>query len=80
MITIQRAIAQVRGETEEKDTKTHQRRHVTIDPGTIEALAEHRRRWQERCAALELEVSPDALAGGLLGGKKSVMPVTLRRL
>ncbi|WP_328303811.1 site-specific integrase [Actinomycetospora sp. NBC_00405] len=60
VITIRRAIAEVRGETEEKDTKTHQRRNVTIDPGTIEALDEHRRRWKERCAALELELAPDA--------------------
>ncbi|WP_433784606.1 tyrosine-type recombinase/integrase [Actinomycetospora sp. CA-101289] len=60
VLTIRRAIAEVRGETEEKDTKTHQRRHVTIDPGTVEALQEHRRRWEERCAALETELSPDA--------------------
>lgn len=60
VITIRRAIAQVGGETEEKDTKTHQRRHVTIDPSTLEALAEHRSRWEERCSALELELSTDA--------------------
>jgi len=60
VITIRRAIAEVRGETEEKDTKTHQRRHVTVDPGTIEALIDHRRRWEERCAALEVELSPEA--------------------
>ncbi len=60
VITIRRAIAQVRGETEEKDTKTHQRRHVTVDPGTVEALTEHRRRCEERCTALELEFSPGA--------------------
>lgn len=58
--TIRRAIAQVGGEAEEKDTKTHQRRHVTIDPGTVEALAEHRRRCEERCASLEVALAPDA--------------------
>lgn len=39
---------------------THQRRHVTVDPGTVEALTEHRRRCEERCTALELEFSPGA--------------------
>jgi Transcriptional regulators len=45
---------------EEKDTKTHQRRHVTIDPGTVAALIEHRQRWEARAAALGLRLSATA--------------------
>ncbi len=52
VVTVRRAIAQDGTATEEKDTKTHQRRHVTIDPGTVVALAEHRQRCEDRCAAL----------------------------
>jgi hypothetical protein len=60
VVTVRRAIAQDGNDTEEKDTKTHQRRHVTIDPGTVAALIEHRQRWEARMAALGLEMSPDA--------------------
>jgi integrase len=60
VVTVRRAIAQDGNDTEEKDTKTHQRRHVTIDPGTVAALTEHRQRWEARAAALGLEMSPDA--------------------
>ncbi|MFD1528073.1 site-specific integrase [Pseudonocardia aurantiaca] len=60
VVTVRRAIAQDGNDTEEKDTKTHQRRHVTIDPGTVAALTEHRQRWEARAAALVFEMSPDA--------------------
>lgn len=60
VVTVRRAIAQDGTETEEKDTKTHQRRHVTIDPGTVAALEEHRQRWEDRTAALGLPLWPDA--------------------
>jgi len=60
VIVIRRAIAQDGSDTEEKDTKTHQRRHVTVDPGTVAALAEHRARWEARCAELGVESSPNA--------------------
>jgi integrase len=59
VVTVRRAIAQG-NDTEEKDTKTHQCRHVTIDPGTVAALIEHRQRWEARAAALGLEMRPDA--------------------
>jgi integrase len=60
VITVRRAIAQDRNYTEEKDTKTHQRRHVTVDPGTVAALVEHRARWEARCVALGVDPSLDA--------------------
>lgn len=65
VVTVRRAIAQDGTGTEEKDTKTHQRRHVTIDPGTVAALTEHRQRWQERVAALGIDRSPDAFVFSL---------------
>lgn len=75
VITVRRAIAQDGADTEEKDTKTHQRRHVTIDPGTVEALTEHRQRWEDRVAALGVELSPDAFVFSLApDGATSLKP------
>ncbi len=65
VITLRRAIAQDKNETEEKDTKTHQRRHVTVDPETVAALIEHRERWQARTAALGFNLSLDAFVFSL---------------
>jgi integrase len=47
VLVVRRAIGQSigDGETWEKDTKTHQRRHIAVDPETVAVLAEHR----ERC-------------------------------
>ena len=65
VITLRRAIAQDKNETEEKDTKTHQRRHVTVDPETVAALIEHRERWEVRTAALGFALSLDAFVFSL---------------
>lgn len=65
VITVRRAIAEDGTRLEEKDTKTHQRRHVTIDPGTVTALVEHRQRCEDTCAALGVELSPDAFVFSL---------------
>ncbi|MGD9529877.1 MAG: tyrosine-type recombinase/integrase [Dehalococcoidia bacterium] len=65
VITVRRAIGQDGTDIEEKDTKTHQRRHVTIDPGTAEGLVEHRQRWEDRVAMLGAELSPDAFVFSL---------------
>jgi integrase len=56
----QRSIAQDGSETWEKHTKTHQRRHVTLDAETVAILAEHRTRCEKRAAALGLRLAPDA--------------------
>jgi integrase len=61
VVKIRRAIGQADGELEEKDTKTHQRRHVTIDPQTVVILTEHWDRWVARAAALGLTLGRDAL-------------------
>ncbi|MCA1704491.1 MAG: tyrosine-type recombinase/integrase, partial [Actinobacteria bacterium] len=60
LLTLRRAIAQDGVEVEEKDTKTHQRRHVTLDPETVAVLTEHHERCSERAAALGLALDKDA--------------------
>jgi integrase len=60
LLTLRRAIAQDGVEVEEKDTKTHQRRHVTLDPETVAVLTEHRKRCVERAAALDIALEQDA--------------------
>ncbi|RTL61866.1 MAG: GntR family transcriptional regulator [Pseudonocardiaceae bacterium] len=75
VVTVRRAIAQDGNEVEEKDTKTHQRRHVTIDPGTVEALTKHRQRFVERADALDLTISPDSFVFSLVpDGSTSLRP------
>jgi integrase len=54
VLTVHRSIAQDEEGLREKDTKTHQRRHIALDPETVAILTEH---WT-RCAAR-------ALAGGV---------------
>jgi integrase len=58
VVTLSRAISRDGGHREEKDTKTHQHRRLTLDPETVTALREH---W-ERCSAR-------AAAGGVVLGK-----------
>lgn len=60
VVTVRRAIGETDGELEEKDTKSHQQRRVTIDPQTVAILTEHWDRWVARAAALELTLSRDA--------------------
>ncbi len=60
VVKIRRALGEADGELEEKDTKTHQRRHVTIDPQTVVILTEHWDRWVARAAALGLTLGRDA--------------------
>jgi integrase len=43
----------------EKSTKTHRSRRIALDAGTVEALARHRRRAEQRAAACETTLAPD---------------------
>jgi integrase len=53
VLDVRRAIAQdEEGEIEEKDTKTHQRRFIALDPETVAVLAEHRQRCADAARAI----------------------------
>ena len=60
VLTVRRSIAQDGSETEEKDTKTHQRRHVTLDLSTVAILTEHWERSVAHAAALDLTLNREA--------------------
>jgi integrase len=49
----------------EKDTKTHQRRRVSLDEYTVGILREHRKRCKERAAALHLTLPKDGFVFSL---------------
>lgn len=52
-LTIGHALTMVGSQVQEKDTKTHQTRRVTLDKHTIESLHAHRDRAKERAAACD---------------------------
>jgi integrase len=53
VLDVRRAIAQDDdGNIHEKDTKTHQRRFIALDPETVAVLAEHRQRCAEAARAI----------------------------
>jgi len=54
IISVGRSIGQLGGETWEKDTKTHQRRTLSLDEHTVGILKDHRSRCEARAAALGL--------------------------
>lgn len=55
-----RSIGQRNRDTWEKDTKDHQHRRIAVDEETVGMLAEHRRRLEDRCAALGEPAPADA--------------------
>lgn len=60
VLTVRRSIAQHGSTTEEKDTKTHQRRHVTLDPETVAVLSEQWQRCLARAQALDVTLDSEA--------------------
>jgi integrase len=60
ILEIRRSFTLRSGQAIEKDTKTHQMRRVALDETTVELLAEHRQRVQDRAAALDLTTPDDA--------------------
>lgn len=60
VISVGRSIGQIGGTTWEKDTKTHQRRTLSLDETTVTLLGEHRARCVERALALGVGLSPTA--------------------
>jgi len=59
VLTVARSIAQLDGETWEKDTKTHQHRRIALDPDTVALLASHRQRYMDLCAGMGFELPAD---------------------
>jgi integrase len=56
---IRRSVASVAGGTVVKDTKTHAARRIALDPATLEVLARHRVRVQQRARVCEVPLAPD---------------------
>jgi integrase len=54
------SIAQTKAGLKKKPTKTNKGRRVALDPHTLELLAEHRERCEERCSQLGCELARDA--------------------
>ena len=78
LATLHRSIGQYGGQMWEKDTKTHQRRRVTLDPDTLELLLEHRQRCEKRAAQLGLSVGAEAFVFSLApDGSTQVRPDTV---
>ena len=78
VVTFERSIGQIAGQTWEKSTKTHQTRRVTLDSETIEILREHRQRFDVRAAELGTAVRPDGFVFSLApDGSVPVRPNTI---
>lgn len=60
VLDIRRSHQMVKGQRVEKDTKTHQRRRPALDPATVEALTEHRQRYDDMVRQLGREPAEDA--------------------
>ena len=60
MVTIRRNYVRANRQSIEKDTKTHQMRRISLDPATVEILAEHRGRYEAICAEIGTEAIPGA--------------------
>ena len=75
VLTYRRAVAQDGRHREEKDTKTHQQRRVTLDPETVAVLTEHWARCLERAASAGMTLTRDAFVFSRLpGGRTHLVP------
>lgn len=61
VLVVRRAIGQsvADGEIWEKDTKTHQQRHIALDSETVAVLLEHRRRCDKAAQAIGVAVTDE---------------------
>jgi integrase len=55
--TVNRSIGQLAGQIWEKDTKTHQRRRLSLDEYTVEILKEHHERCESRASLIGAALS-----------------------
>jgi integrase len=78
VVTLRRSIAQDDEGPREKDTKTHQRRHIALDPETAAVLTEHRQRCVTRARALGLELPQHAFVySASPDGSKHLLPSSI---
>jgi len=73
VISVSRSIGQRTADTWEKDTKDHQHRRIAVDEETVGILAEHRRRLEDRWAALGEPPSGDAYVFSLAPDNSTYM-------
>jgi integrase len=73
VISVSRSIGQRNRDTWEKDTKDHQHRRIAVDEETVGILAEHRRRLEDRCAALDEPPPADAFVFSLAPDNSTYM-------
>jgi Phage integrase family len=59
-LTVRKAVAQDGGSTWEKDTKTHQRRRITLDPVTVDLLGSYHQLLADELAKVDAELDDDA--------------------
>ncbi|MCA1693708.1 MAG: site-specific integrase [Actinobacteria bacterium] len=59
LLTIRRNLVRQNGKAIIKDTKTHQMRIVSLDPGTVAILTAHKQRAEQQCAALGTTLADD---------------------
>ncbi|OJG03724.1 site-specific tyrosine recombinase XerC [Pseudonocardia autotrophica] len=79
-LRVQRSIAELKTETWEKDTKTHQHRRIALDPESVTLLTAHRARSMELAAALGYELAHDAFVFSHSGdGAAHMHPRTITR-
>lgn len=79
-VTFRRSVVEVGSELFEKDTKAHQQRTVTLDPGTIEALAAHRGAVEELAGWSKIDFNPAGFAfSDEPDGSRPIPPVRVSR-
>jgi integrase len=59
-LTVRKAVAQDGSSTWEKDTKTHQRRRITLDPVTVNLLGSYRQLLADQLAQVDAELDDEA--------------------
>lgn len=80
VLSVERSIGQLAGETWEKDTKTHQHRRIALDQETLTLLAGHRERCMADAAAVGIELPPAAyMFSSAPDGSTHLKPSTVSR-
>ena len=58
-LVVRASIAQIGAEVWEKDTKLHQRRHISLDPDTVALFLDYHQTRQHRAATVGTTLTPD---------------------